>query len=129
VPAHEGKKIKDGMVVRLAPSTVKPEEYGYIMARVKWVSEYPVTRDYLLAELGGNESLVQSLLQGGSPMELVAHIEVHPSTPSGYRWSSSRGPDIKIGSGTICHASIVLECVRPITLLLPFLKKETGIHW
>jgi HlyD family secretion protein len=129
LPANEGKKVKEGMVVRLAPSTVKPEEYGYIMARVKSVSEYPVTRDYLLGELGGNESLVQSLLQGGSPIELVADIDTDPSTPSGYHWSSSRGPDVNIGSGTLCYASIVLEQVRPITLLLPFLKKHTGIHW
>jgi HlyD family secretion protein len=129
VPAHEGKKVKEGMVVRLAPSTVKPEEYGYIMARVRWVSEYPVTRDYLMGELGGNESLVQTLLQAGSPIEFVAHIETDSTTPSGYRWSSSQGPDVAIGSGTICSASIVLESVRPITLLLPFLKKQTGIHW
>ena len=33
VPANEGKKIKAGM--RISPSTVKPEEFGYIQGKVK----------------------------------------------------------------------------------------------
>jgi len=128
IPAGEGKKVKEGMAVRLAPSVVKPEEYGYILARVKWVSTYPVTHDYLMNELGGNEALVGNLLQSGSAIELVLDLETDPSTPSGFRWSSSRGPDVAIGTGMLCKASIVLERVRPIKLLVPFLRKQTGIY-
>lgn len=128
VPALEGKKIREGMTARLAPSIIKPEEYGFILAKVYSVSPLPVTRDYLMSELGGDENLVQSLLQNGSAIEFVADLEDDPSTPSGFRWSSSRGPDLKLESGTLCQVSIVLERVRPITLLVPYLKKQLGIY-
>ena len=43
------------MAIRISPSTVKPEEFGYIQGNVKSVSFYPVTRDemmfYLLNEV------------------------------------------------------------------------------
>ncbi len=128
VPALEGKKIREGMTARLAPSIIKPEEYGFILAKVHSVSPLPVTRDYLMSELGSDENLVQSLLQSGSAIEFVADLEDDPSTPSGFRWSSSRGPDLKLESGTLCQVSIVLERVRPITLLVPYLKKQLGIY-
>lgn len=128
VPTLEGKKIREGMVARLAPSIVKPEEYGFILAKVYSVSPLPVTKEYLLSELGGDDNMVQSLLQSGSAIEFVADLEEDPSTPSGFRWSSSDGPDLKLESGTLCQVSIVLERVRPISLLIPYLKKQLGIY-
>lgn len=128
VPTLEGKKIREGMVARLAPSIVKPEEYGFILAKVYSVSPLPVTKEYLLSELGGDDNMVQSLLQSGSAIEFVADLEEDPSTPSGFRWSSSNGPDLKLESGTLCQVSIVLERVRPISLLIPYLKKQLGIY-
>lgn len=127
IPAMEGKKVKTGMTVRLAPSIIKPEEYGYIMAEVEWVSSYPVTREYLMSELGSDEHLVNNLLQNGPAVELLARLKLDPTTPSGFRWSSSRGPDVKLESGTLCQTSVVLERVRPITLLVPFIKRQLGL--
>lgn len=127
VPAIEGKKVKEGMTVHLAPSVIKPEEYGYLIAKVEWVSPFPVTREYLMSELGSNEHLVNSLLEHGTAVELVARLQPDPKTPSGFRWSSSRGPDLKLESGTLCQSSVVLERVRPISLLVPFIKKQLGL--
>jgi multidrug efflux pump subunit AcrA (membrane-fusion protein) len=126
VPAAEGKKIKPGMSVRLALSTVNPEEFGVLLARVKFVSGYPVTRDYLLNELGGDERLVDKLLERRSMIEMVAVLEETPSTPSGFRWTSPKGPDVSIESGTLCSATVVLNRARPITLLIPWLRVLLG---
>ncbi len=127
VPSIEGKKIKPGMAVRLAPSIIKPEEYGFVLGTVQWVSSFPVTREYLMNELADDDRLVEALLHNGTAIELVVDLALDPSTPTGYRWSSSRGPDTTLESGTLCQASVVLEHVRPITLLVPFLKKQAGI--
>lgn len=128
VPTLEGKKIKQGMAVRLSPSIVKPEEYGFILGKVLRVSALPVTKDYLMSEHGGDEEIVRSLLKSGSAIEFVAALQEDPSTPSGFRWSSSKGPDLKLETGTLCQVSIVLERARPITLLVPYLKKQLGIY-
>lgn len=128
VSAADGKRIRPGMSVRLAPSTVNPEESGVLMAQVKFVSGYPVTRDYLLSEMGGDERLVDKLLENGSVIEVVVALEKDPSTPSGFRWTSPNGPDVSIESGTLCRATIVLSRARPFTLLLPWLKSRFGLY-
>ncbi len=127
VAAGEGKKVKPGMAIRVSPSTVKPEEFGYIQGRVKSVSMYPISRESMVTELG-NEIMVNRLLQSGEVISLIATLETTPSTPSGFRWSSSRGPDVSVEGGTLCQASIVLERQRPISLLIPFLKKQLGLY-
>jgi HlyD family secretion protein len=125
--AEDGKKVSPGMTIRLAPSTVRPEEYGYIQARVVEVSPYPVTRENLQHTLR-NENLAARLTQNGAAIELGAVLELDPKTVSGFKWSSSHGPPIRIESGTLCSASVVLERQRPITLLVPFLKKQLGLY-
>ena len=127
VPANEGKKIKTGMTIRISPSTVKPEEYGYIQGKVKSVSSYPVTRDEMMFYLQ-NEVLVNRLLQSGETFSVAATLESDPSTPSGLLWSSAQGPDLSVEGGTVCSASVVLARQRPITLLIPFLKKQLGLY-
>lgn len=128
VPVTEGKKIKEGMVARVSPSIVRPEEYGYILGKVGWVSSYPVTREYLRNELGGNEQLVEKLLHGGSAIELVVKLESNSSDAGGFKWSSAHGPGVKIGSGTVCKVSVVIERVRPVDLIFPALRKQFGAY-
>ncbi|HXM05152.1 MAG TPA: NHLP bacteriocin system secretion protein [Chthoniobacterales bacterium] len=127
VPANDGKKIKVDMAIRISPSTVKPEEYGYIQGKVTSVSAFPATRDEMMSYLQ-NDVLVNRLLNGGEVIPVTATLEPDPKTPSGYRWSSSRGPDVSVEGGTVCTASVVLVRQRPITLLIPFLKKQLGLY-
>jgi HlyD family secretion protein len=127
VPGNEGKKIKIGMAIRISPATVKPEEYGYIQGKVKSVSFYPVTRDEMMFYLQ-NEVLVNRLLKNGETISVAATLQLDPSTPSGLRWSSSQGPDVSVEGGTVCSGSVVLARQRPITLLVPFLKKQLGLY-
>jgi HlyD family secretion protein len=127
VPANAGKHVKTGMTIRISPSTVSPEEYGYIQGKVKSVSSYPVTRDEMMFYLQ-NEVLVNRLLQSGETISVAATLEADPGTPSGLRWSSSQGPDLSVEGGTVCSASVVLARQRPITLLVPFLKKQLGLY-
>jgi HlyD family secretion protein len=127
VPAHAGKNIRTGMTIRISPSTVSPQEYGYIQGKVKSVSSYPVTREEMMFYLQ-NEVLVNRLLQSGETISVAATLEADPGTPSGLRWSSSQGPNLSVEGGTVCSASVVLARQRPITLLVPFLKKQLGLY-
>lgn len=127
VPAGDGKKVKPGMRIRISPSTVKPEEFGYIQGTVRSVSMYPISKDEMMTELG-NEITVERILRGGEVIALIATLETDPKSPSGFKWSSATGPDISVEGGTLCTASIVLEKERPITLVLPFIKKLLGLY-
>ena len=108
VPATAGKRVQPGMAVRLSPSTVKREEFGSILGKVTWTAEYPSTARGM-ARLLNNDALVQKLMQAGPPIQVNIALERDPSTPSGYKWSSSRGPNLQISSGTLATGDIVVR--------------------
>jgi len=124
--ALDGKKVKPGMEVLIAPSTVRKEEYGMMRARVTQVAEFPATFQGMMRVLQ-NEQLVQDLTRTGAALEVHADLIPDVSTVSGYEWSSAGGSPVKIQSGTICETFITVRSQRPITLLLPFLKEFFGV--
>jgi HlyD family secretion protein len=126
VPASTGKTVQKGMAVRLSPSTVKREEYGSLLGRVTWVAEFP-SSSRGMTRLLGNEALVTKLMAQGPPIQVNVALVRDPRTPTGYRWSSSRGPNLKISSGTLASGDVVVKEERPFRLLIPRIREETGL--
>ena len=126
VPASAGKKVQPGMAVRVTPSTVKREEYGSMLGKVTWVAEFPSTSRGM-TRLLGNEALVTKLMQQGPPIQVNVALERDPATPTGYRWSSSRGPSLKISSGTLASGDVVVQEDRPFRLVIPKVREATGL--
>lgn len=126
VPASTGKKVLQGMKVRVSPSTVKREEFGAILGTVVRVAEFPSTARGM-TRLLGNEALVERLMQAGPPIQVDVALERDPRTPTGYRWSSSQGPSLEISSGTLANGSVVVREDRPISLVIPTLREKLGI--
>jgi HlyD family secretion protein len=126
VPSAYGKQIKVGMPAYIAPSTVKREEYGLMLGRVTYVSDYPASSKGMLRVLK-NDKLVNALSGGDAPYEVHADLLVDESTVSNYRWSSSSGPPLRIQSGTFAHAQITVDARRPIEMVIPLLREYTGL--
>lgn len=127
VPAEEGKRILPGMEALISPSTVKKEEYGYILGRVTSVSEYPAASQDMMHSLG-NEGLVTKLAGQGASLEMHVDITVDDSTVSGFKWTSTGGPPQKINSGTLCDGSVTISKQRPISMVIPTLKRALSIY-
>jgi HlyD family secretion protein len=126
VPATMGKRVQPGMLVRVSPSTVNSEEYGYMLGRVSWVAEYPSTARGM-TRLLANEALVTRLMTSGPPVQVNVALTADPATPTGYRWSSARGPSLKISSGTLASGSIVVRQDHPLGLLVPAVRERLGV--
>jgi HlyD family secretion protein len=126
IPAVEGKKVRPGMQVRVSPSTVKAEEYGFLVGTVQTVSEFPVTPEGLRRVLR-NDRLAEQWMGASAPIEVVASLTPDPGTKSGYRWSSSKGPPTQILSGTMAAASVVVERRSPLSYVLPAVKRSLGV--
>ncbi len=126
LPAAEGKKVHANMEALISPTTVRREEYGLILGKVKSVSAFPATYQGMMRMLS-NETLVQSLAESGAPLEIYADLIPESSTESGYRWSSRKGPPVKIYSGTLCDGMVTVEKQRPINLLIPYIRETLGI--
>lgn len=125
VPAADGRKVQPRMSAQVMPSTVKREEYGYMQGRVGYVSDYPATAQSMMLLLQ-NDTLVKELMGIAPPTEIRA-VLLPENNRSGYRWSSPGGPPVAVRSGTLCSAEIVVEEQRPISLVIPILKKSLGV--
>jgi HlyD family secretion protein len=126
IPADQGKSVKPGFQVRLAPSTVKREEFGTMIGTVSNVSEFPVTPQGMTAVLH-NDQLVKLFSKDGAPYAVSVLLDQDASTPSGYRWAVGKGPQVHLTSGTLAQAEITTRNRRPLDLVVPLLRKLTGI--
>jgi HlyD family secretion protein len=126
VPAAAGKKIQPGMRARVYPSTVKREEHGGILGKVTWVAEFPSTARGM-TQLLGNEGLVAKLAEAGALIQVNVALERDPKTMTGFRWTSTGGPNLKIGSGTLASGGVIVEEERPIRLLIPRVRESLGL--
>ncbi len=124
-PAH-GKQIRPGMAIQIAPATVKQEEYGLMLGRVTYVSDFPATPKGMRRVLK-NDQLISALGGNTAPYEVHADLIVDPTTVSQFRWSSSKGPPLQIQSGTLATGNIEIASRRPLSMVLPILRGYTGL--
>jgi HlyD family secretion protein len=124
-PSH-GKQIRPGMAIQIAPSTVKQEEFGLMLGRVTYVSDFPATPRGMRRVLK-NDQLATGLAGNSAPYEVHADLIVDPSTVSQFRWSSSKGPPLHIQSGTLAMGNIEIATRRPLSMVLPLLRGYTGL--
>ena len=117
VRSEDGKKIRPGMIVEIIPSTVRVERFGYMYGRVVNVSVIPATRESIMRTLK-NSSLVDKLTASGPPFAITVSLD-RAATPTGYRWSTGRGPEIEITTGTLIQGRVVVSTIPIIALAIP----------
>lgn len=126
VPGDMGKRIVPGMEVRLSPTTAPREEYGMILGTVVSVSPQPEGQAEI-AERLGNPELARLMARSGAPFEVRATLESAPDDSGRYAWTSSRGQEIALSSGLLLTASVTVRRAPPITLVIPALRRWTGL--
>ena len=68
-------------------------------------------------------------LFGGEPA-LLAYVELVPTkdNPSGFEWWSGTGPPYRITAGSVATVDIIVERARPITMIIPALRKLLSLE-
>ncbi len=125
LPVDVGKKVRLGQEAQIIPDTVSIDEYGFMRARVTFVADLPSTPESMQSVLQ-NDFLVQKFAAAGPVIRIEATLVREPSNPSGYAWSTSCGPDMRVSTGTTCSARIVLSSSAPLTYAFPALKRYLG---
>jgi HlyD family secretion protein len=97
-----------------------------MLGKVTYVSDFPATSKGMRRVLK-NEKLVNALSGSDAPYELHADLTFDPATMSHYHWTSAGGPPVRIQSGTLATANIEVHARRPIEMVLPLLRRATGI--
>ena len=128
-PVGDGKKISPGMQIYITPNTVRRERFGGIVGTVTQVSPLPITKEGTISIVGNPEIVEELIAKVGPVIAVRAELERDSSTPSGYKWSSSRGPEnLPITSGTTTIVRVTIEQQAPIALILPILREKSGIY-
>lgn len=125
VPPDHGKEIVPGMQVRIEPATVKKEEFGTLIGRVLSVSEFPISAEGMMATLH-NSQLITRFSSRGAPYAVRVALTPDATSPSGYAWTSVKGPPVALTSGTTAAAEITVREQAPIALVVPLLRDQIG---
>ncbi len=126
LPPQYGKSVKTGMNVQISPTTAKQEEYGTIVGTIRSVSHFPSTVDGMMAVVR-NMELVRQFSSAGPPYRAIVVLEKDAQSTSGYRWTSDRGKELDLHSGTLAKAEVTVRSQRPIEMVIPLLRGWTGL--
>jgi NHLM bacteriocin system secretion protein len=122
VPARDGKKIHAGMPALIEPTSVRRDVYGAIRGVVTKTSAVAASPEQLRHILR-NDELVKKLTANGPPFLVTVELERDGKTASGFRWTTSAGPDAQITAGTLLDAKVTTERVSMLGLLIPAVKE------
>jgi len=127
IPEAQAKRVTAGMEVKIAPSDVKSEDFGFMKGRIAAVSESAASPQELDRILN-NQAKTQEYMKQ-RPFLAFADLlpDANPKNVSGYRWTSAVGPPKKITSGSLCTYQIIVEQKRPISYVIPMVKKTLGV--
>ena len=128
-PVEDGKKIQPDMTIQITPQTIKRERFGGIVGVVNKISSFPITKE-AAANVVGNPEVVEGLVSKNQPglMQISASLQTDDDTFSGYKWSSSAGPNLKISPGTTTIARVKIDERSPISYIIPLLRSVSGIY-
>ncbi len=122
----DAKQIAAGMAARVSPNAAPREQFGTILGTVAEVSQFPLSTD-ALAELLQNRDMATSFSRAGPP--LLVRIDLEQDRASGrLSWSTGQDPDIEITAGTPAEAAVVVKEQPPIALVLPALRRWSGLQ-
>lgn len=121
-PAFKGKRVKPQMQAFISPTYVNQYQYGSIEGHVKDISPYPVSKRTILSVIGENSWLSSLGFKGDAMFMGRVKLEHNQQTPSGFKWTSSQGPDMTISAGSFVDVSVVVKRQAPITLVIPLLR-------
>jgi len=124
VPLAAGKKVSPGLEARIAPSFVRVEDFGFLLGKVVSVSTLPATPEEI-QRIVANDALARQYIDL-NPFQVVIE-PILAETPSGFKWTSSTGPPLEVGSGTDCTIQVVVETRKPISYVIPTVKKTLGL--
>lgn len=123
-----GKEVQPGMAVHVTPAGVNWEEHGYMVGRVREVSRNPLSPTAMNVYLR-NSTLVERFNAQGASYLVYVDLETNPASTRQYpwKWTTGEGPPYEFGGGTLLSASITIRAQRPITLVIPALRRWLGV--
>ncbi|SEL90322.1 NHLM bacteriocin system secretion protein [Butyrivibrio sp. ob235] len=123
VRLEDAFKLKPGMSAYIFPSTVDRQEYGHIQGYVESIASHVASQEDLQMQIA-SEEVVKRFENEGPVVEVRCKMVYDPNSKSGYTWSTNKGNDIELSTGTVISVTIITEEKKPIDLLIPYIKNK-----
>lgn len=126
VSSQDFERIKVGDQALIAPSSSPSIRFGYVKGHVDALAESPATEVELIKAFGSQE-IAQTLLQnfsrdGAMDLPFLVGVKLDVSSNGQPVWTLGRQPPWGLRPGSSAAARITSQEVRPISLVLPFLR-------
>jgi len=126
VGSNDFQRINVGDEVLLSPTATPSVRFGYIRARVAKLAKAPASQGELMKAFGSTvtvQSLLASFNSGGElNLPFLVAVEVEQDKNGQPVWTLGKEPPWGTRAGSTATAKIVSDSVRPISLVLPFLR-------
>ena len=113
IPVEKGKRVKQGMLVQVAPSGAEVAESGSLVGIVRQVSQYPLSAQGAQKSIG-NAYLAQWIAEQKKSALMEVRFDLVKDESNEYLWTSVVGDRPDITAGSFCKGSIVIERKPPI---------------
>ena len=124
------QQVRPGMKVLATPTGMSQAQYGGLVAKVKSVEVLPASLTEIRQSLGseGEASEISHLIP--QPILVTIQLEKDPKTndsnKEGLKWSSAGRIPYPVREGDLLSLQITTQTVRPISLLIPWLRQFSG---
>jgi HlyD family secretion protein len=118
----DAQLVQADMPVQVALASAPPEIYGTMLGTVERVNPVPSSRAALM-DIYENSDVVDLITESGPPYAIEVSLTEDPSTPTGFKWSTSQGPPVPLAVGSLASVAITYESRRPIEFVLPFINQ------
>jgi len=125
VESAQGVEIRPGMIVEVSPTNIKKEEFGFLKGEVIERSAETLTTAQVLREVGGTEEKVKDILKAGAVYKVRAKLG-RCETPTGYCWSSGKGPPGKLVDNQDINVNVITDARAPYTYVIPRVRGMFG---
>lgn len=121
--SEKAQRIQPGMVAFVRLSDVDYKLYGDLVGEVIAVSDFPVSSTDVY-KIIGNENIVNSITKSSSeaPLKVLIRPIEDLSNPSGFKWTSKTGPNIKLRSGVLGQVKVRVRNRHPIEFIFPLIR-------
>lgn len=118
----DAQLVQADMPVQVALASAPPEIYGTMLGTVERVNSVPSSRASLM-DIYENSDVVDLITESGPPYAIEVRLAEDPTTPTGFKWSTSQGPPVPLAVGSLASVAITYESRRPIEFVLPFINQ------
>ena len=126
VGSDQFQRINEGDEVLLSPTATPSIRFGYIRGRVAKLAKAPASQGELMKAFGSTvtvQNLLGSFNAGGVVnLPFLVDVELEQDSKGQPIWTLGKQPPWGMPPGSTATARIVSEKVRPISLILPFLR-------